>query len=717
MSKTGKAKIRNSLSRELILLFLAGVVIMAAVVSAVFILSLRDVSFSEAEKFLRESSSHLGDQVQANLRERSQLLDYTGMGTAPYIEAATPGAPGGLGGSGVNETELIAYFQTMMKTLDEVQLLYCCSPFTWTQPGGFMIFGDGWKPDDPAYDNMTRAWCGDAVKAAGKTVFTDPYVDMITNKLVVSITRLIHDGQNRPLAVMGEDISMAKLNDMANAVTALPGMKSFILHPSGKYITNPDGALIMEKDFFEDQGLEAFRTDVLGKDQFIGQNGEMVVCSLRLPLTGWSLVSIVPQSEVYANSNRAILFASIIAAAALVLLGLFVSLIIRHRLKPLKVISNELQGIAEGEGDLTRRINVDSKNEIGSLGQYFNETMEKIQALVRTIKHTALSLDDTSSQLTQDMTQTASSMDEITTSIQEIRQRVINQSASVNESSATMEQINQNIQKLSSAVDAQDTSVAQSSSAIEEMLANIDSVTNTLVKNAENVKSLSAASDVGHTGLQDVAGSIQEISKESEGLLEINAVMENIASQTNLLSMNAAIEAAHAGEAGKGFAVVADEIRKLAENSNEQSHTISTVLKKIKSSIDSITKATDSVLLQFEAITGSVKTVAEQEGNIRNAMEEQSAGSKQVLEAIGKLNELTQQVKAGTKQMLDGSNQVITESRNLEEATEGISSGMNEMANNADQVNKSVMSVNEITDKNKEQIGTLMTEVSKFKVE
>jgi methyl-accepting chemotaxis protein len=110
--------------------------------------------------------------------------------------------------------------------------------------------------------------------------------------------------------------------------------------------------------------------------------------------------------------------------------------------------------------------------------------------------------------------------------------------------------------------------------------------------------------------------------------------MENIASQTNLLSMNAAIEAAHAGETGKGFAVVAGEIRKLAESSRLQSKTIGDVLKKIKASIDKITKSTENVLTKFEAMDSGVKTVVNQEENIRNAMEEQGQGSRQVLNSV-----------------------------------------------------------------------------------
>jgi methyl-accepting chemotaxis protein len=280
-----------------------------------------------------------------------------------------------------------------------------------------------------------------------------------------------------------------------------------------------------------------------------------------------------------------------------------------------------------------------------------------------------------------------------------------------------MEQITVNIDKLSDHVDRQGESVSQSSSAIEEMLANIQSVTQTLIKNSDNVKDLIDASEVGRTGLQEVAADIQEIARESEGLLEINAVMQNIASQTNLLSMNAAIEAAHAGEAGKGFAVVADEIRKLAENSGEQSKTISAVLKKIKDSIDKITKSTNSVLNKFEAIDNGVRTVSEQEENIRSAMEEQGAGSKQILDAIGQLHDATQLVKNSSSEMREGSRQVIHESKNLELVTQEITNGMNEMATGADQINTAVTTVNNISGENKENIEVLVREVAKFKVE
>ncbi|MDR1575309.1 MAG: methyl-accepting chemotaxis protein [Treponema sp.] len=446
---------------------------------------------------------------------------------------------------------------------------------------------------------------------------------------------------------------------------------------------------------------------------------EIILYPFAIGETGvsWALMLGTEDHVILAQVKRLTFFTLIIAAAAVILTAVIIFLVSGSIAKPIASVALTLKDISEGEGDLTKTVDINTKDEVGDLARYFNETLEKIKNLVITIKSQAGALLNIGGDLSSNMTETAAAINQITANIQSIRGRMVNQSASVTETNATMEQITVNINKLNGYVDHQGDSVAQSSSAIEEMLANIQSVTQTLVKNADNVKDLSEASDAGRSGLQEVAADIQEIARESEGLLEINSVMENIASQTNLLSMNAAIEAAHAGEAGKGFAVVADEIRKLAENSGEQSKIISSVLKKIKDSIDKITKSTDSVLKRFEAIDSGVKIVSDQEENIRNAMEEQSVGSKQILEAVGRLNEATRMVKSGSAEMLEGSKQVIQESKNLELATQEITNGMDEMATGADQINVAVSRVNEISGENKGSIDVLVREVSKFKVE
>jgi methyl-accepting chemotaxis protein len=433
--------------------------------------------------------------------------------------------------------------------------------------------------------------------------------------------------------------------------------------------------------------------------------------------TPWSVMVGCAEEEVYRAVNGMIRNSILIVAVSLVLSALIVYIVSSRIARPIVHVSETLKDISEGEGDLTKSITVNSSDEVGDLARYFNATLAKIRSLVITIKEQTGALFDLGNDLSANMAQTASAMNEITANIQSIKDKMGKQSASVTEVNTTMEQINLTITKLNGQVEEQAASVSRSSSAIEEMLANIQSVTNTLVKNAANVKGLTDASEVGRGSLQEVAGDIQEIARESEGLLEINNLMENIASQTNLLSMNAAIEAAHAGEAGKGFAVVADEIRKLAETSGEQSKTISVVLKKMKEAVDKITRSTEGVLDKFESIDAGVRIVSEQEENIRAAMEEQNTGSKQILDAIERLNEISNQVKRGSEEMLAGNREIAQEGQNVAIITEEISHGMGEMSTGADQVNIAVNQVNSLSLKNKENIDLLVKEVSRFKVE
>ena len=437
---------------------------------------------------------------------------------------------------------------------------------------------------------------------------------------------------------------------------------------------------------------------------------------LTVSETGWISLTGIMHDYVLPTMAE-IVSGTLPFVIGLLIFGIIIFFIISNIIKPIGVITSELKNISEGEGDLTRQINVTSRDEIGLLALYFNETIGKIREMILSTKGEAHSLSQIGVDLSNDMTETAAAMNEITANIQNIKTRMINQSASVSETNATMEQITININKLNEHVEKQASSVAAGSSAIEQMVANIGSVTQTLVNNGKNVEELTSASEVGRTGLQEVSTDIQEIARESEGLLEINTVMQNISSQTNLLSMNAAIEAAHAGESGKGFAVVADEIRKLAENSSEQSKTISTVLKKIKSSIDKITQSTDKVLQRFEAIDSSINTVAQQEENIRNSMEEQGEGSKQILLAVGLVNDTKQQVKGISLEMLDGAKEVIREAANLEKTTQEIIGGVNEMASGAEQVNTSINHVNDLSNKNQECIELLTKDVMRFKVD
>ena len=417
------------------------------------------------------------------------------------------------------------------------------------------------------------------------------------------------------------------------------------------------------------------------------------------------------------NSAQQIILIVIIAVITLLaLIGVNMLSFTFILLRPIKTVTGMLRELSEGEGDLTKRLTVSSRDEIGDLALYFNKTLENIKNLVGVIKYKVHALTNTGHELSVNMGKTATAVDNIEANFEGIKTMEVKQREESVEVNKALNKINTSIDQQDKMIDEQTESVNTSSSAIEQMTANIHSVSQTLIENSKNVDALTEASERGRTALQTVAQEIQEIAKDSEGLLEINSVMNNIAAQTNLLSMNAAIEAAHAGDSGKGFAVVADEIRKLAESSGQQSKTTAGMLKKIKASIDNITKSSNEVLDRFSAIDTGVKTVSMHESNIRHAMEEQEAGGKQILDAIGRLKEITVSVQKGSDDMSKSGSDLLRETDEFIRISNEAMNGMNEIVNGAmKEIKTAVTHVTEMSDENNRNFEDLKSETTKFK--
>ncbi|MDR1230627.1 MAG: methyl-accepting chemotaxis protein [Spirochaetaceae bacterium] len=402
----------------------------------------------------------------------------------------------------------------------------------------------------------------------------------------------------------------------------------------------------------------------------------------------------------------------IIGVVVSLLLVLILALFIQ---KPFKAMMKVL-GEIEAGSDLTKRFAVTGRNEIGKLSAFCNQTFEKFRNVLLEIRDESNTLGRTGESLASNTNQTAAAITQMTGSINSVKDQVGIQGGEVDNATAAMERILGRVDDLNKNIEEQTSSVNQSSAAIEQMFANIRSVGDTLVKNQASVRSLTEASASGRQDAEAVARDIQEIAKESEGLLEINAVIQNIASQTNLLSMNAAIEAAHAGEVGKGFAVVADEIRKLAENSSEQSKTIGAILRKIEVSIATINKSTGIMTKGFDTIEAGVKTVADQESAILTAMKEQESGSKQILDEVEKLKSITGLVRDSSAAISDEGKSISQQSVVLEKTTRAIQNAIQEISTGATQITVAVNQVNEICVVNKESITTLIGGISTFKV-
>ena len=394
----------------------------------------------------------------------------------------------------------------------------------------------------------------------------------------------------------------------------------------------------------------------------------------------------------------------------------FVLAIMKVFIRPIMRITSNFRDISEGEGDLTARLTVSGSDEIAQLSEYFNRTLEKIRTAISHVKTNANGMQVLGESLAGNATNTASDISHIITNIDGVNERIAAQSDGVNQAADAVNTITENISQLDSMIEKQSASVSDASSAVEEMIGNIESVNSSMDKMAESFTLLAKNTDTGVTKQKDVNARIQQIEEESKMLHEANLAISNIASQTNLLAMNAAIEAAHAGEAGKGFAVVADEIRKLSETSSQQSKTIGLQLGSIKDSISSVVVASTEASSAFAMVSGKLSETEQLVQQIKGAMEEQQEGSRQITDALHRMNDSTGEVRRASKDISARNEFILDEMQKLRSSSETMRQGVEEISNGAHRIGESGTELARNSNDVRDAIEDISSQISMFKV-
>ena len=463
------------------------------------------------------------------------------------------------------------------------------------------------------YDPTQRSWFIKASEKHDTIQYSDVYVDAMTKLNTLTISLAVYDKNGKQTGVVGIDLALDKLSEQLSRTKIGKNTEICIVDNNNHLISSSKDERI--KKLSDEKNIAETASFVKNtKEKSISDS--IFIKHEAIEKQGWDIYAIYDRNAE-TKILKSILLNNIIMVLIMSFLAVVSSILMSQNIvKRIKRTVNELQNISEGSGDLTVRVPIHGTDEISHIGMYFNKTIEKIHNTMKDVSDETNVMIEASDELTDNMSGAILSIEQIKTNIGDTQQQVLTQEASVTQVASTVEEIIRTIKSLNSRIESQAMSVSQSSSSIEEMVANIASITKTLQKSDDVITHLYKATADGKETLKHSNTVAQRIAEESGSLMEASSVIQHIASQTNLLAMNAAIEAAHAGEAGKGFAVVADEIRKLSEESSSQGKMISTTLKSLSTEIDSLSEATKTVGDNFSEIFSLGEEVKEMSGRI-----------------------------------------------------------------------------------------------------
>lgn len=562
----------------------------------------------------------------------------------------------------------------------------------------------------------------------GSRFIRDPEISSVNNQLLMFYSVPVKSSNGAIIGVLVAVVDGKSLSEFCAETVIGNGNHPIIINQkTGRTIGDSDpkyvekGQVLVQavKTGGMHDGIEAAMNGQSGTSIFFEARRKTVMIAAYRPVgggTNWLIFCMTPRKE-YLGSIDAMMLIMLFTSLAIIAVALVLGYIIVHlSIMPLRKVKENINEIATGNADLTKRISVSSKDEVGEVVSGFNKFTEKLQTIVSGVKNSKNTLMQAGEDMDASAQDTADSIAQILENISHVHKQISSQSESVNQTASAMNEIMANVESFEKMMTSQSENVSQASSAVEQMIGNIASVNSSVEKMAESFGELQSDAQNGARKQEAVNEKITHIESQSELLQEANKAIASIASQTNLLAMNAAIEAAHAGDAGKGFSVVADEIRKLSETSSQQSKTIGEQLGSIRESIKTVVSASGESSAAFLNVSDKIRGTDELVRQIKNAMDEQNAGSRQIIDALKQMNDSTLEVKSASSEMSAGNKAIMKEILNLQSATGEMKDSMDNMSASARKIDETGAALGEITKKMGESIDEIGKQIDQFKV-